>query len=380
MSERLFSLACAAMFVFGIVLALPGTVLGLPDAVAALGLTLAGRGTLISALFVGLLLGSLASGPLVDKLGHRASLALSAGLVALCLPLFAAAPTAILAGLALVALGLAAAGMNTASNALSSDLFPTERARRMNLLGILAALGGLALPITTVLASGAASWRAVVVGGALLAAVVAVACARVRVLSPVPTLPHSATDAFKHFARRPGFALFGLLLMLGGGNEASMAGWTSTYLNASGFSAAASTWALSAHWLGLILARVLLSARAEHAKSAAITRSALCGAACVLIFVSVRVPVVLAVGPFAIGVAIALIVPTSLALAGDRYPGNAGTLFGLLLTLAQVGGIALPAAIGLVSDRAGLHAGLSLLVLSGLGVALVMRSIARRAV
>jgi hypothetical protein len=33
-----------------------------------------------------------------------------------------------------------------------------------------------------------------------------------------------------------------------------------------------------------------------------------------------------------------------------------------------------------VSDRAGVHAGLSLLVLSSLGIALVMRSIARRAV
>jgi len=137
------------MFVFGIVLGLPGTVLGLPETVAELGLTLADRGTLISALFVGLLIGSLASGPLVDALGHRASLALSAGLVAICLPLLAAATSAALAGVALAALGLAAAGMNTASNALSSDVFPAERARRMNRLAILTGLGGLAMPMAT---------------------------------------------------------------------------------------------------------------------------------------------------------------------------------------------------------------------------------------
>ena len=158
-----------------------------------------------------------------------------------------------------------------------------------------------------------------------------------------------------------------------------MAGWTSTYLNASGFSAAAATWALSSHWLGLILARVLLSARVEHAKSAAIMRSALCGALCVSIFVSAPMPAVLAAGPFAIGFAIALVVPTSLALAGDRYPGNTGTLFGLLLTLAQVGGMTLPAAIGFVSDRAGLRLGLSLLVASCLFVAAATRPVARPA-
>jgi len=347
--------------------------------VAELGLTLADRGTLISALFVGLLIGSLVSGPLVDALGYRASLALSAASVAVCLPLLAMAPTATLMGAALSALGLAAAGMNTAANALSSDLFPDERARRMNRLAVFFGLGGLAMPAAIVLASGAASWRAVVVGGGVLAALVAVACARVRLGASVPARTQSTIGAFRDVAGQPGFVWFAILLMLGGGNEASMAGWTSTYLNASGFSAAAATWTLSSHWLGLIFARVLLSTRIEHAKRATIMRSALCGAVCVATFVSVPVPAVLALAPFAIGFAIALVVPTALALAGDRYAGNAGTLFGLLLTLAQVGGITLPAAIGFVSDRSGLHVGLSLIVASYLLVAAATRPAARPA-
>ena len=32
--ERLYAVACAAMFVFGIILGLPGTVLGLPEVAA----------------------------------------------------------------------------------------------------------------------------------------------------------------------------------------------------------------------------------------------------------------------------------------------------------------------------------------------------------
>jgi fucose permease len=360
------------MLVYGIVLSLPGTVLGLPETAAELGLTLTSRGSLISALFVGLLLGSLLSGPIVDALGYRASLALSSGLVALAMPLLAVMRTPLLAGVTIVALGVASAGMNTASNALSSDLFPGERAIRMNRLAILVGIGGVMMPVTTVVASVAVSWRTVVVAGGVLAAVVALACAWVPAIT-VASRPHSLGVALRRFARQPGFVWLAAALLLGGGNEAALAGWLSTYVQAAGFSAPASTWILASHWLGLIVARVTLSPRVERMKAVAVFRSAVAGALCIALFVIVRADLWLAVLPFVIGYAIALAVPTMLALSGDRYPGNPGALFGLLLTLLQVGGIALPAAIGVISDRVGLRPGLSLLVFSCLTVALLVR-------
>lgn len=357
------------MLVFGIVLGLPGTVLGLPETAAELGLSLTGRGWLIAALFMGLLIGCLASGRLVDVLGYRAALATSAALVAVMMPLFALARTSLQAGAAITALGIAAAGVNTASNALSSDLFPRERARRMNRLAILAGIGGLTMPVATVLASPALSWRTVVMASAALAALVAVACIRVPHAHVRSSQTHSMVHGVRLFVRQPGFVWLAVALLLGGGVEASMAGWTSTYLQASGVNPSTATWVLSSHWLGLILARVMLSPRVEESKATAITWSALCGALSVAIFLVFTARVWLVVAPFVIGVAIALVVPTLLALAGDRYRGNSGALFGLLLTLLQVGGIALPAAIGIVSDEAGLPIGLSLIVMSSLGVA-----------
>jgi len=360
------------MLVYGIVLSLPGTVLGLPETAAELGLTLTSRGSLISALFVGLLLGSLLSGPIVDALGYRASLALSSGLVALAMPLLAVMRTPLLAGVTIVALGVAAAGMNTASNALSSDLFPGERAIRMNRLAILVGIGGVMMPVTTVVASVAVSWRTVVVAGGVLAAVVALACAWVPPATAIASPPHSLGQSLRWFARQPGFVWLAAALLLGGGNEAALAGWISTYLQAAGFSASASTWILASHWVGLIVARVTLSPRVERTKAVAVVRSAVTAAVCVAVFVLVGAHVWLAVMPFLIGCAIALVVPTMLAHAGDRYPGNMSTLFGLLLTLLQVGGIALPAAIGVISDRAGLRPGVSLIAFSCLCVALLV--------
>ncbi len=360
------------MLVYGIVLSLPGTVLGLPETAAELGLTLTSRGSLISALFVGLLLGSLLSGPIVDALGYRASLALSSGLVALAMPLLAVMRTPLLAGVTIVALGVAAAGMNTASNALSSDLFPGERAIRMNRLAILVGIGGVMMPVTIVVTSVAISWRTVLVSGGVLAAAVALACAWVPPATAIVSPPHSLGLVLRRLARQPGFVWLAAALLLGGGNEAALAGWISTYLQAAGFSASVSTWILASHWVGLIVARVTLSPRVERTKAVAVIRSAVAAAVCVAVFVLVGAHVWLAVMPFLIGCAVALVVPTMLAHAGDRYPGNMSALFGLLLTLLQVGGIALPAAIGVISDRAGLRPGVSLIAFSCLCVALLV--------
>jgi len=360
------------MLVYGIVLSLPGTVLGVPETAAGLGLTLTGRGWLISALFAGLLAGSLLSGPVVDAIGYRVSLGLSAGCVAALLPLLAFARTPLLAGAAIASLGLAAAGMNTASNALASDLFAGERAARMNRLAVLVGIGGVLMPLMTVASSAIASWRTVVAAAGVMAAIIALACVWVPPVAGAPARRYSPGKTLRQFARQPGFVWLAAALLLGGGNEAALAGWTTTYLQAAGVGASASTWILASHWAGLIVARMTLSRRVERTKRAAVVRSALAGAMCIAIFVIVDGGAWLAVMPFVIGLAIALAVPTMLALSGDRYAGHAGALFGLLLTLLQVGGIALPAAIGIVSDRAGLRAGMSLLVVSCLLVAVLV--------
>jgi fucose permease len=337
---------------------------------------------LIATLFVGLLFGSLMSGPLVDTLGQRAALSASSAFVAVCLPLLAVAPNAALAATALGAIGLASATINTASNALSSELFPGERARRMNGIGVMVGLGGLAMPTATVLASNLVSWRAVVAAGGALAAIVAVVLLGVAVppdsAASAPQGRSSAIGAIRRFWGQPGFAWFCLLILLGGGNEASMAGWTSSFLTASGFSASEATWGLASHWLGLILSRVLLAGRVDAAKVPTIIRGALLSALLLLVLVASTATAVLAVGPFLIGMAMALVMPTSLALAGERYRGNAGTLFGGLLTLAQVGGMVLPASIGLVAERAGVRLGMGLLVASHIAVvAVVVRAVRR---
>jgi MFS transporter, DHA1 family, multidrug resistance protein len=378
--ERFYAVACAGMLVFGMILGLPGTVLGQPDTVVQFGLTLADRGLLISTLFAGLLIGSLLSGPLVDAMGPRAALILSSSLVALCLPLVAIASNAAVAELTLFALGVASASINTASNAISSELFPAERGRRMNGIAMMVGLGGLAMPTVTVLASEHMSWRAVVGGGGVLSAVVAMLAAGVR---PLDTSRLKGSDptgtiaALRQFSRQPEFKWFLLLILLGGGNEASMAGWTSSFVLASGLSVSVAAWVLSSHWLGLILSRACFSSRVDRAKAIAVERSAVLSALALLVVVVSGSRSLVMIGPFLVGACMALVMPTSLALAGERLRGNPGTLFGGLLTVAQVGGMLLPASIGLVAEQTSVRLGLAVLVGSYGAIALIVRRLAR---
>jgi fucose permease len=354
------------MFVFGVVLSLPGTVLAQPDVVARFGLTLADRGALIAALFVGLLVGSFVSGPVVDAIGQRASLGWSAVLVAACFPVLIVAANMGVAAGALAAIGVASAGINTASNTLSSDLFPYERARRMNGIAIAVGGGGLAMPALAAFVS----WRGVVVAAAVLSLAVATASARVAITA-VPPRHASARAALTELLRQRGFVWFGVLIMLAAANEASYAGWIASYLTASGFSAVTATTLLATHWLGMISGRALFAGRVDRAKQRAVMRGALSGAAIAALFAWSHLAAVLALAPFAVGVAIAVVMPTGMAFAADRYPGNPGTLFGTLLTLAQAGSIVLPALIGMVAQMSGVRAGMSLLIVNGIAIAAI---------
>jgi len=134
---------------------------------------------------------------------------------------------------------------------------------------------------------------------------------------------------------------------------------------------------LSSHWLGLILSRASFSSRVDQAKAVAVERSAALSALAVLVLVVSGSPSLALIGPFVVGMCMALVMPTSLALAGERIRGNPGALFGVLLTVAQVGGIVLPASIGLVAEQTSVRLGLSLLVVSFAAITLNVRRVMR---
>ena len=67
----LFAAACGGMFMFGVVLALLGTLFGLPEMRDRLGVDYSGQGNLFLVQYFGILVANLIAGPAIDAFGHR---------------------------------------------------------------------------------------------------------------------------------------------------------------------------------------------------------------------------------------------------------------------------------------------------------------------
>jgi MFS family permease len=143
----LFAGACAGITVFGIVIAMLGTVFGLPDMVARLHIDLAQKGNLFLLLYLGVFLASVVVGPLIDRIGNKMILLLSAALVAVAMAGFALAHSLAGAAAASVVLGIGGGGLNTSTSALVSDLYQENRGAMLNALGIFFGVGALAVPL-----------------------------------------------------------------------------------------------------------------------------------------------------------------------------------------------------------------------------------------
>ena len=78
----LFGGAATGIFVFGIVMAVLGTLFGLPEMRTRLHIDLAQQGNMFLLLYLGILLATLLAGPVIDAMGNKLILVSSAALVA----------------------------------------------------------------------------------------------------------------------------------------------------------------------------------------------------------------------------------------------------------------------------------------------------------
>jgi MFS transporter, FHS family, glucose/mannose:H+ symporter len=367
----LFAAACVGMFNFGMVIALLGTLFGLPEMRDRLGINLAQQGDLFSILSFGMLLSSLVAGPVLDRFGTRPVLVWAAALTTAALLAFALARGFAAAAAAAVLLGLGGAWLNIATNALVSDIFPDQRGRAMNLLGVFFGVGALFVPLVV-----AAGFHHLSVGGTMLvcagvAAATTAMCLALRFPPPHEAGSFSFLEMIRA-ARYPGVLLFALLLFLQGGNESAVSGWTSTYVGSVGWSPFTATVILLGYWVVAIVGR-LLSARAEArlGKARLVLVSATASVAgCVVLLAAASSLPLLAAGAWLTGLAFAAIYPTVLAIAGDRYQRFAGTVFGLLFSIGALGNISFPWAVGHISQAAGVRLGMVVPLAGAIGVSL----------
>jgi MFS transporter, FHS family, glucose/mannose:H+ symporter len=367
-TRYLFLSACAGILVFGIVLAILGTVFGLPAMRARLQISLAQQGTLFLLLYLGIFVASLVVGPLIDHLGNKVTLLASSLIVALAMVFFADAHSFGAASAAAILLGLGGGSLNACTNALVSDLYAEQRGPMLNLLGIFFGVGALSIPLMAASIEGHFTISQLF----LFCAVLATLCAGWYAAISFPPAKENQEFSWGELlevAKYNGVLLLAFILFLESGNEACIAGWTSTYVDVAGYAPRVATLVLAAYWATLMLSR-MLAARVLRAirKSQLLVGTAILSLTGCAVLLSARSLILLVAGTALIGLSYGPIFPTTLAIAGDRYSQRAGTVFGLLFSIALIGGMTFPWALGEISQRVSVRAGMIVPGLGAVGV------------
>ena len=373
----LFGGAATGIFVFGIVMAVLGTLFGLPEMRQRLNIDLAQQGNVFLLLYVGILLATLVAGPVIDSIGNKVILVASAALVASGMVGFAYAHSFGGAAIPAVLLGLGGGGLNTSTNALVSDLYGEERGPMLNVLGIFYGIGALVIPLLAAVIAG----HFPIAPQLLICAGLAGACALLFLGMQFPEASGAQSFSWREVvqvARFAGVLLLGFLLFCESGNEASIGGWTSTYVGETGLGARAATLILAGYWAAMMVGRLVVARLLKFVGKRQLVLGsglgALVGSAIVL---TSRLEGMLVAGVLLIGLSYAGVFPTALAIAGDTYRKMTGTVFGLLFAIALVGGMSFPWAVGQISQKLGVRYGMVVPLAGAAGICVLAGVILR---
>ncbi len=348
--SRLFAHATAGQFIFGLVLALPGTLFGTPAWTTAVGCDVAAQANLLVVFFTGQLTCTAAAGIAVDHVGAQRVLTAGTGLLTLGFLALAAAAGPGAAGVGFALLAAGGSTINAASNTLVSVTFGERRGAMLSLLGVFCAIGACLAPFAVGVTGVAGRLTAL---GALTVVVTVAPLAMDRAAWTSRGVTLRAMLALGRDRR-----LGGLILWLGVefGVEAILAGWSAAYALATlpGVNAAL---VVVLYWAGLCAGRVSAPlALRRSSKLVTVGVAAGLAALAVAAMVSASTWSALAVSVFAAGFALGPLAPTIVAVAGDRYPQQSGLAIGALLSVAQLGAVLLPWIAGRVAISQGFRA------------------------
>lgn len=344
---------------------------GLPATRARLHIDLSQQGNLFLLLYFGIFISSLVVGPLIDFVGNKANLFVSSALVSAAMVWFALAHSFASAAPAAVLLGLGGGGLNTCTNALVSDVYGADRGPMLNLLGIFFGVGAISVPLLAATIEGHFTISQLFLFCAVLAAI----CAFGYSLLPFPAAKGGQALSLREVVgvvKYEGVLLLAFILFLESGNEACIGGWTSTFVNTIGYSARIATLVLASYWAALMVSRIVaVRVLRGIGKSQFVLIIALISLLGCALLLATRSLSLLFAGTALIGLSYGPIFPTTLAIAGDRYCERAGTVFGLLFSIALMGGMLFPWTAGQVSQRLSVHAGMIVPSLGAVGIILL---------
>ena len=265
--NRVFSAACIGMLLFGIVIITLGSIL--PTLITNFQLDGIKAGYLTSLLPLGILVGSLVFGPIVDRYSYKYLLITCTVLVMVGIEALAFTNDLYLLQLSVLVIGLGGGAINGGTNALVADISESNargRGSNLSFLGVFFGIGALGMPFILGLFS-QFHYRSTLssVGLMLIIPIVYFFITRFPTPKHLQTLP---INNILGLVKDPSLLLLGLILFFQSGIEGIINNWTTLYLQTeSNFIQGNALYALSLFVLSLTLTRVVLIFLLKHIRS-----------------------------------------------------------------------------------------------------------------
>jgi fucose permease len=324
-----------AIFVYGMIAAMLGTVL--PVLSDRFRLSPSQNGSIAFAQAFGLIIASLAVGPLLDAKGDKTGIVL--GLFLISIALFALPRAAGFRSVLLLffLLGVGGGIMVTGANSLASNVGEAHRATALNLANVFFGLGALATPFVAANLFGR-NWVRLCYSIASLTVVTLTIEFFTRMPGPTGSGIFMLSEVGP-VLRHPLLLLTALFTFLYITCEVGVWNWLPRHLVAQGIPEARALNILSLGFaLGMLIGRAAILPVLIHVPAITVT---LVGSVAMAITTFMMLPAKTSqaawVLVFLAGLSMAPVFPTTLAIVGDAFPRRTGTAIGFVITCGWTG-------------------------------------------
>ena len=372
--------AIFAILIYGMIAAMLGTIL--PELSERFHLSPSQNGTIASAQALGLVLASVAVGPLLDSEGKKIGLVLGLALISIALfalPRSRGFPSIMFL---LFLLGVGGGILVTGANSLVSDVSQSHRAFALNLVNLFFGLGGLATPFIAANLFGK-NWVRLCYTIASLTVIALIIQGLTKMPGPTGASRFILAEATPVLAR-PLLFLIGLFLFLYITCEVGTWNWLVRHLIAQGIPESRALNILSLGFaLGLLIGRAAILPILAHVPAITVTLTgSIAMAITTFLMLRTKRPATATVFVFLAGLAMAPVFPTTIAIVGDAFPRMSGTAIGFVITCGWTGLAVSSRLIGAIAGGDPSRLKKALLIIPGsavlmVGLDLVIRSALR---
>ena len=348
--NKVFAAACMALFLFGMTLITLGSIMpSLKTDFEADGLN---AGILVAVLPIGILLGSLVFGPVVDRYGYKLLLIISVLISAISLEGLAFTKSLSILYMCIFLIGFGGGAINGGTSALVADISERDKGAALSFLGVFFGIGALGMPLLLGLLSKHYTYNTILasVGFFMLLPVF------YFLLTTFPKPKQAQGFPLKEglkLAKEPALLLTGFFLFFQSGVESLVNNWTTSYLQEGlGIDNDKALYALSFSVVGLTVARILLGSLLKKISPYTVLFiSLILVAAGSLVLYSTSSYNISFAALILMGMGLAGGFPIILGYVGQLYAQLSGTAFSIALVIALTGNTLINYSFGVIAEK-----------------------------